>query len=315
MLLASELDATKFAPVVNAGMKNIKILAGVLVMAALAVMVKWHFFPAVKNDYFALNGRSLQQVPAGLVVLRPTHFPFLRHEAPTFVPAPHARDGLWIVGRNSPLREVIAAAYDQYPARVELPLSAPKGNFDFLVTVNHQARQRLQAAIRQKLGYSAQAEIHETPVLALNVANPGLPGLTPSDGSEPRGASFDDVKIHFTSWPVAVVPDVLKSYFDLSVVDKTGLTNSYDFALRFDASTRRQMRDEATARASADKVVQELGLKLESDLEISEILVVKPAVSVTAVFADRKRTQLGPLNGEVIWMSAALAVVAVGFAV
>jgi len=296
MLLASELDATNPAPALNAGMKNIKVLAGVLLLATLAVMLKWHFFPAIKNDYFALNGRSLQQVPAGLVVLRPTQFPFLRHEAPTFAPAPRAHDSQWIVGRNAPLREVIAAAYDQYPARVELPPDAPKGNFDFLVTVNHRAQQRLQAVIRQQLGYSAQVEVQETPVLALKVVDSGLPGLKPSEASEPRGFGFDDIKLHFTNFPAAVVPEVLKRFFDLSVVDKTGLTNFYDYALRFDASTRRQMRDEAMARASADKVLQELGLGLEPDFEVSEILVVKPAAPVTPGFMDRERVLLGPLN-------------------
>jgi uncharacterized protein (TIGR03435 family) len=296
MLLASELGATNSAPALNPEMKNTKVLVGVMVLAALVVMVKWCFFPAIQNDYFALNGRSLQQVPASLVVLRPTRFPFLRHENPTFAPAPRTHDSLWIVGRNAPLREVIAAAYDQYPARVELPPDAPKGNFDFLVTVNHHAQQRLQSAIRQKLGYSAQTEIHETPVLALKVVNPGLPGLTLSDASEPRGVRFDDIKLHFANMPVAAVPEVLKRFFALSVVDKTGLTNFYDYALQFDASTRRQMHDEATACASADKVVQELGLGLEPDLEFSEVLVVKTAAPAPPVFADRKRTLLGPVN-------------------
>jgi uncharacterized protein (TIGR03435 family) len=296
MLLASELGATDSAPALNTAMKNTKVLVGVVVLAALAVMVKWCFFPAIKNDYFALNGRSLQQVPAGLVVLRPTRFPFLRHENPIFVPAPRARDSLWIVGRNAPLREVIAAAYDQYPARVELPPAAPKGNFDFLVTVNHQAQQRLQAAIRRKLGYSVQMEIHETPVLALKIVNPGLPGMKLSDAGEPRGVRFDDIKLHFANMPVAAVPEVLKRFFALSVVDKTGLTNFYDYALRFDASTRRQMHNDATACASADKVVQELGLGLEPDLESSEVLVVKAAVPAPPVFTDRKRTLIGPVN-------------------
>ena len=296
MLLASELDAANSASALSPEMKKTKVMAGALALAALAaVVVKLIFFPAIKNDYFALNFRSLQQVPAGLVVLRPTHFSFLRHEDPTIAPGPHTHD-LWIVGRNAPLREVIATAYAQYPARVELPPDAPKGNFDFLVTVNHHARQRLQAAIRQQLGYSAQNEIHETPVLALKIVNPGLPGMKVCDPGETRSWGFDDIKLHFTNMPVAVVPEILKRYFNLSVVDKTGLTNFYDYAFRFDAATRRQIHDDATARASADKVVHELGLGLEPDLAFSEVLVVKTAAPVPPMFADRERALLGPLN-------------------
>jgi hypothetical protein len=145
------------------------------------------------------------------------------------------------------------------------------------------------------LGYRAQTEIHETPVLSLKVVNPSLPGMKISDPGEPRRWRFDDIKLHFTNMPVAVVPDILKNYFNLSVVDKTGLTNSYDFAFRFDDPTRRQMQDEATARACADRVLQELGLGLETDLEPTEILAVRPA-ALPAEFAERGRMFLGPRN-------------------
>jgi len=277
-------------------MNNPKVMAGALVLAtAVVVVVKLIFFPTVKNDYFALNGRSLQQVPAGLVVLRPTRFPFLRHEAPTLIPGPHTHD-LWFVGRNAPLREVVAVAYAENPGQVELPLNAPKDNFDFLVTVNHQARQRLQAALRDKLGFTAQTEVRETPVLVLKVVDPSLPGMKPSEPGEKQGWQYDDIKLHFTNLPAAVVPQILKRFFNLSVVDKTGLTNTYDYSIRFDAPTRSRMQDEATARATAETVVQELGLGLKPDWVSSEVLVVKTATHTPPVFTDPERTLLGPLN-------------------
>ena len=81
----------------------------------------------------ALNPRNLQQVPAGLVVLRPTRFSFLRQEGTLYIHAPNdGDDDVWIVGRNAPLREVIAAAYNQLPARVQSPVDAPKRRFHFL---------------------------------------------------------------------------------------------------------------------------------------------------------------------------------------
>lgn len=259
-------------------MKKKPILAvAAILIGVVIVVIKLLFFPSVKDNYFALNDRSLQQVPAGLVVLRPTHYPFLRHEGTMFAPPPRAgRDNtnFWIVGRNAPLRDVLAAAYDEYPSRVMLPAGVPETNFDFLVTVKSGPRQHLQAAIRQKLGYVAKKETRETEVLALKVMNPALPGLAVSRPDERRNLRFDDIKLNFTNLPVEVVTEVLKRYSTLSVVDKTGLTNFYDFSLRFDTPTRRQLQNETTARAAGDKMVQELGLKLAPDTESMEVLVV-----------------------------------------
>ena len=58
-----------------------KALAGILVLAlTVAVVVKVMFFPSIKDAYFAMDERSLQQAPAGLILVRPTQFPFLREK-------------------------------------------------------------------------------------------------------------------------------------------------------------------------------------------------------------------------------------------
>jgi uncharacterized protein (TIGR03435 family) len=256
-----------------------KALVGALVLAlVVAAVVKFMFFPSIRNDYFALNQRSLLQVPAGLLVFRPTRFPYLRQEETLYVRAPHGGDhDVWMVGRNAPLREVIAAAYEEKPGYVVLPPDASKGNFDFLVTVKRNQTQQLRAIIRRKLGYIAQIETRDTEVLALKVANGQLSGLTVSGDDEKRSAAFDDLKIHFTNMPVVVVIQVLESYLDQPMVDKTGLTNFYDYAMAYDAQTRFALQDSATARSTVDKVVQPLGLKLESDMASVEVLVVNSA--------------------------------------
>ena len=53
--------------------KIILAVSAVLLVIAM-VAVKLVFFPSIKDAYFAMNGRSLEQVPSGLVVVRPTHF-------------------------------------------------------------------------------------------------------------------------------------------------------------------------------------------------------------------------------------------------
>ncbi len=273
------------------------IIAAVVVTGLLMVIaLKLLFFPSVKDAYFAVNYRSLQQVPAGMVVLRPTHYSFLKHVDPMYAPSPHSRTNFWIVGRNAPLRDVIGMAYDENPSRVMLPIDAPKGNFDFLVTVNQKSRERLQAAIQRKFGFRAQKEMREAEVLALKVINPASPGLRVSDDGEKQGARLDVVTVHFVKAPVEGVLRVLNQFYRLSVVNKTGLTNSYDYSLVLPLSAQARLRDEAAMRVSAGAMIKDLGLGLEPELEPSEVLVVKTRAAVPPMLPDKKWRLLGPLN-------------------
>ena len=224
---------------------KIAIVAGLIAIVLAGIAVKILFFPSVKDAYFALNFRGLQQVPGGLVVLRPTHYPFLRYADPLYAASPHSHTNFWIVGRNAPLNDVIAVAYDWDPSRVVLPSDARKSNFDFLVTRDDRPREQLQAAIRRKLGYQVHAELREVAVLALKVVNPDLPGLKVSDPDSPHGARNDNVKINFTNLPVSIVCQVLKQFYGISAVDKTGLTNFYNYSLPLPVAASRHWSDDA----------------------------------------------------------------------
>ena len=149
--------------------KKVAIVAALVLLALIALRLI--FFRPVKDDYFALNFRNLQQVPSGFVVLRPTHFPFLHHADPLSFWAPRSRTNFWMVGRNASFADLIGMAYGQNPSRVIVPADAPKTNFDFLVTVNHEPRRRLQAAIREKLGCRAELQLRAAEVLVLKVMN------------------------------------------------------------------------------------------------------------------------------------------------
>ena len=123
-----------------------KALAGILVLAlTVAVVVKVMFFPSIKDAYFAMDERSLQQAPAGLILVRPTQFPFLREKGILRTAAPKSNgETVWIMGRNAPLRDVIAAAYGQNLSRVVLPADVPPTHFDFLMTAPAKQLPRFQ---------------------------------------------------------------------------------------------------------------------------------------------------------------------------
>ena len=275
---------------------KLTIIAGLIIILLAAIAAKLLFFPSIKDACFASSFRQLQQAPRGLVVLRPTHYPFLRHADPTFAPSPHSRTNHWISGRNAPLSDVLAVAYDKDPSHVLLPSNAPKGNFDFLVTIDNRPREQLQAAIRRKLGCQAHVEMREAEVFALKVVDPALPGLTVSDASAHQGWHYDGANIHFTNMPIAVVGEVISDVLNLKVVDKTGLTKSYDYSFPIPQTTQLLLQDTAKVHATAENMIENLGLGLESEMDPIEVLVAKMTPPAGLVPADKQHVLLGPLN-------------------
>lgn len=120
--------------------------AAVLVVAA-ALAVKWLFFPSIKDAYFTMNDRSFRQVPSGLVAVRPTHFTKSVRKGILSDNIRVAGKPIWrMMGRNITLEQLIGVAYGRSQARVVLPASAPKTNFDFIVTARGDLQKELQKA-------------------------------------------------------------------------------------------------------------------------------------------------------------------------
>jgi uncharacterized protein (TIGR03435 family) len=246
--------------------------ATLLVMIALAVVMKLVFFPSVSDKYFVINPAQLQHVPPGLVVVRPTHFP----KMPTNqITGATVKESQWLVGRNVTFQNLIAMAYGSNPGRVALPVGAPKNNFDFLVTVPKDPEPHLQSAIRRKLGYVAGKEMRDTPVLALKVENPNSDGLKISPDSEREKEDLRNGRLYFTHMKLNVIMDGLESVLKTPVVDKTGLTNYYDFSLIWDTQTAKQIQSGTLDQTTGQKILTEWGLGLEPDMASLEMLVVK----------------------------------------
>lgn len=235
----------------------------ILGLIAAAVLIKWLFFPPLKDAYFGIDDRSLLQAPPGLVVIRPTHFSFLRrHKDIDFACWPNHQDEWRAVGRDVPLRRAFAVAYDTDQFHVLLSPDAPTNGFDFLVTVSTNQEIQLQGAIRRTLGYTAHEETRNVPVLALVVTSPDLPGLKLTKSNSPYfpWGKMVDFPVRRLVWP-------LEMRLQQLVVDETGLTNRYDFDWDF------RPRD----RATLDKMLAHLGLGLEAKTEPIQVLVVDKA--------------------------------------
>jgi len=252
-------------------------LIGIVLAVAMVVAGKRMFFPSAGDRDFAMDERALLQAPGGLVVIRPTHYPYLRRDAVLYASASTNYDHPRVMGRNVPFRDVIAAAYDQRRARVILPPDAPTDHFDFIVTAPSGPEKPLQAEIRKKLGYVAQSETRDTDVLALKIADASLPGLKPSGDQEKRNIFYDDISLHLTHMQIAVMSRLLEQFLETPIVDQTGVTNFYNFSVPWGSATLRRLRDDTAVRATADQMLNDHGLRLEPATVSAEVLVVKKA--------------------------------------
>lgn len=242
------------------GTARIWVCALILALVAVAALVKWTFFPSIKNAYFAMNDRSLLMAPYGLVVVRPTHYSFLRRNSGINEASLPNHDEQWrVMGRDVPLRRIIGVAYDYDSLLVVMPPDAPTNNFDFLVTFTTNQEQHLQAAIRKTLGYSAHEEKRNMDVLALEITSPDLPGLKVNTNhiqAIPWG-KLQDFRVRFLARQ-------LERRLQQPVVDETGLTNYYDFDWDFSPHDRKTL----------DKMLTRLGLGLQSKSDPVNVLVV-----------------------------------------
>ena len=255
--------------------KTIVLVTVAIVFIAAAVVVKLVFFPFVKDTWFTMNTRGLRQVPAGLVIVRPTHFPGSTRKGVFYDYT--QRNSRRMMGRDVTFKDLMAVAYSQPAALVALPSDPPKNNFDFLVTAPGNQQQLLQNAIRKKLGYTAQMEMRDADVLALKVEDPDSPGLKISPDSEKPNADVKNGRLYFTHQRLAMITGGLEQMLQTPVVDKTDSTNFYDFSLPWDAQMQQALQNHTLDQATGEKILADWGLGLEPDTASLELLVVKKA--------------------------------------
>lgn len=243
----------------------------ILLAVATATVVKSQESTAVKDAISEANADSLRQAPENVAEVQPTQSPDARPKIK------HLRENDTLtrtVGRNVTFRDLIAEAYDCGPGNVVLPLDAPAGGFDFLVTVSPQTRKHLREAIKKELGYTATAETRDTEVLVLQVKDPSLPGLTASTAND-DDIVYRDGKLYFIRQPMSMVVKGLEDGLAEPVLDKTGLTNNYDFSLDWSEKTTQAIRDGTFQLDRVEKALGSWGLELKTDTARVEMFTVK----------------------------------------
>jgi uncharacterized protein (TIGR03435 family) len=147
----------------------------------------------------------------------------------------------------------------------ETPNAAPPPEF----------RAMLQSLLADRFGLKIHRETRELPVLALVIAKGG-PKLEPAhDTSAAPRWSMRSGKLEAHNRDIAWLIAVLERHFERTILDRTGLTGSYDLAIEYDP----EQRDDAdSSRPSFTTALQtQLGLKLEATKGAVEVLVIDEA--------------------------------------
>jgi uncharacterized protein (TIGR03435 family) len=191
---------------------------------------------------------------------------------------------------NLPLIALIMLAYDVNPNQVAgVPDSFNREGYDIEGTCDHritkeQALRMLQTLLADRFKLLLHREMRNQPVYALVVGKTGSKLQENKEASGLPERRRSDGGFAFTRTPIATLTLILSQEVGRTVVDKTGLTGSYDFTLQY--ARERMGRGDSDAGASTNPndlpsiftaVYEQLGLKLEPQQGPVEFVIVDHA--------------------------------------
>ncbi|MDB6026637.1 MAG: hypothetical protein JWM68_2860 [Verrucomicrobiales bacterium] len=187
-----------------------------------------------------------------------------------------------VLGINASLEEIIRVAYMPYgsvsASRVVLGTKLPSEKFDFISNVPTRSKELLQQQIKKQFGLAGRFQMIETNVFFLQVKNAHSSGLKPSaseTGSVSTGngeitvvrESLDDLTHRFEGMG-----------FTTPFVNQTGLTNDFDFKIRWNPNGPAAdglYPDEPNLAALKRALTEQLGLELIPGIAPVKMLIVE----------------------------------------
>jgi uncharacterized protein (TIGR03435 family) len=188
---------------------------------------------------------------------------------------------------NLPLMALIMLAYNITPNQIAgVPNSFNREGYDIEGTCDHritkeQASRMLQTLLADRFKLLLHRETRNQPVYALVVGKNGSKLQENKEASGLPDRRRSGSGFAFTRTPIATLTLILSQEVGRTVVDKTGLTGSYDFTLQY--ARERMGRGDSDAGASTNPndlpsiftaVYEQLGLKLEPQEGPVEFIIV-----------------------------------------
>jgi uncharacterized protein (TIGR03435 family) len=227
------------------------------------------------------------------------------------VPTKFSKDGhcvfdrrVGVMGIAQPFETILQVAYQKDKLRTLVVGEWPPGKYDFfakLTTGDFAKLARLQTGnladlaklresdytdtnwtvalqkeITRKFGFTGRLEQREMDVLLLKPFGAGPHGFTVSHPpfNRPMMMMFTDPepgKYSYKKESVSFLRRDLERYFNITIFDQTGLTDTYDFAVKWNEPDPKQKNFEGLKQALRDQ----LGLDLVPSREPLEMLVLE----------------------------------------
>jgi uncharacterized protein (TIGR03435 family) len=141
----------------------------------------------------------------------------------------------------------------------------------------------LRNLLKERFNLRMHSETKERPVYILSVDKTGVK-MAPNEIGTADDASIDEAG--FLKWTSKSIPMdylawLLSVYLDRPVIDRTGLTGTWDFTLSWTPDLPTRQPDDSVYPGIFEALQKQLGLKLESQRAPVEVLVIdhveKPA--------------------------------------
>jgi uncharacterized protein (TIGR03435 family) len=279
-------------------------LAGALFVVVLAAPLKAQSAPAAPNR-LAFDVASIKPNNSGA----PPDSNFPLGPGDVYTPT-----GGYFNATDYPLAIYLFFAYkvrgnQQQYLLPQLPPWATSDRYDIQARVKgnptkDQMREMMRALLAERFKLAVHYETREVPVLAWVLAKPGQlgPRLRPHAGDEacstaspsgatplvaggfpaPCGGIFNlpasapgAVRVGARNITIAFMADSMSSGFDRPMLDKTGLTGTFDYILEFSPEVGGDAAADAAAGPSLEDAIREqLGVKLVRQNGPVEVLVV-----------------------------------------
>jgi uncharacterized protein (TIGR03435 family) len=179
--------------------------------------------------------------------------------------------------------EMIYIVEDAYggvrSSRTILSTTLPSGKFDFISSLPSGAMEALQQKIKSEYGIIAKRETYETNALLLIVKNSTADGLKPSV-SRMSYQGNGSGHLVCTNQPISLLADMLEGQFRIPIIDRTSLTNRYDFNFTWDEYGKKvgnQYLNYPNLEGLKQVLLDQLGLELVPTNMPIEMLVVEKA--------------------------------------
>ena len=224
------------------------------------------------------NGKGIRpgEVPYGSAGEQPALFQILIRPTPTNTPVATSmasgNGGLTIC--NDSVFDVLSSCYAISPVRIMTNCALPDGKFDFVVKTASKssgaAGRWLRQAVESAFGLEGKRQTKEMEVWVLTVGQHNTEGLKPTASTGGSSSSSGPGRMQAVNGTLSALAWSLENRLGKPVLDETGLTNHYDFELKWAGSGDEQVASEELAQA----IREQLGLELKAARRSVEILVV-----------------------------------------